>query len=79
MKVRRDIIPAFFILIISGVVIAQYVEEYCYDSDRDRLQTKHFSTKTAYQIVRGLDSSRQYLVPSKRNQIFSYYFTNIII
>lgn len=44
-------------------------EEYCYDLDGDKPQAGHFGTKTAYQIVKGSDSNRQYVVPSKQNSI----------
>lgn len=41
-------------------------EEYCYDLDGEKTQSRHFATKTAYQIVKGTDSNKQYVVPSKR-------------
>lgn len=40
-------------------------EEYCYDLDAEKPQAGHFGTKTAYQIVKGADINRQYVVPSK--------------
>lgn len=40
-------------------------EDYCYDTDNERPQSLRFSTKTAYELVRGKQSVRQYVVPSK--------------
>ncbi|XP_037908687.1 multiple inositol polyphosphate phosphatase 1-like [Hermetia illucens] len=38
-------------------------EEYCFVTDQEKLQTKHFSSKTAYEIVKGADYGKQYTVP----------------
>lgn len=51
-------------------------EEYCYDLDAEKPQAGHFSTKTAYQIVKGSDSNRQYVVPS--NSIFTIFFLKFL-
>lgn len=45
---------------------AQCCEEYCYDLDSERPQSAHFGTKTAYQVVKGSETGRQYIVPSKK-------------
>lgn len=45
---------------------AECCEEYCYDLDSDRTQSLHFGTKTGYQVIKGQDTNRHYLVPSKR-------------
>lgn len=37
-------------------------EEYCYGSDRERPQTRQYSSKTAYEVVRGGDYGKQYQV-----------------
>lgn len=61
-----------FVIVITVVVSAancqrqaQCCEEYCYDLDSERPQSAHFGTKTAYQIIKGSEIGRQYLVPSK--------------
>ncbi|XP_059613076.1 multiple inositol polyphosphate phosphatase 1-like [Phlebotomus argentipes] len=43
---------------------AQCCEEYCYGTDSDRAQARHYATKTAYQIIRSGDASRYYSVPN---------------
>lgn len=48
----------------------QCCEDYCFGTDSERPQTASYSTKTAYQIVRGVDSSRYYDIPSQ------YYYIN---
>lgn len=40
-------------------------EDYCYDTDNERPQSLHFGSKTAYELVHGKQSVRQYYVPSK--------------
>lgn len=44
---------------------ADCCEDYCYDTDNERPQSLHFSTKTAYELARGKQSVRQYVVPSE--------------
>ncbi|XP_055601964.1 multiple inositol polyphosphate phosphatase 1 isoform X2 [Uranotaenia lowii] len=39
-------------------------EDYCYSIDSDRTQAKHFSTKTAYEVIRAPTSNREYIVPN---------------
>lgn len=48
---------------------AQCCEEYCYELDNERTQSAHFGTKTGYQIVKGSETGRQYIVPSEKIQI----------
>lgn len=50
---------------------AQCCEEYCYDLDSERQQSAHFGTKTAYQVVKGSETGRQYIVPSKKTKFNS--------
>lgn len=46
----------------------QCCEEYCYDTDAEKPQSGRFATKSAYQIIKGSDSRRQFVVPSKLNK-----------
>ncbi|XP_058829522.1 multiple inositol polyphosphate phosphatase 1 [Topomyia yanbarensis] len=39
-------------------------ETYCYSQDSDRTQSKHFATKTAYEVIRAPISSREHIVPN---------------
>lgn len=39
-------------------------EEYCYANDGDKKQTKHYSTKTPYEVARGTDK-KYFSVPSE--------------
>lgn len=48
----------------------QCCDEYCYDTDGEKSQSSRFGTKSAYQIIKGSDSRRQFAVPSK----FTYLF-----
>lgn len=43
----------------------QCCDEYCYDTDSEKPQSSRFATKSAYQIIKGSDSRRQFVVPSK--------------
>lgn len=43
----------------------QCCDEYCYDTDSEKPQSSRFATKSAYQIIKGSDSRRQFNVPSK--------------
>ncbi|XP_016999889.2 multiple inositol polyphosphate phosphatase 1 [Drosophila takahashii] len=54
-------------LLLPLVAIAQD-DDYCFSRDTDRPQTRQFSSKTAYQIVKGSDIERQYLVPGCQAQ-----------
>lgn len=60
-----------FAVAVSGQRQAQCCEEYCYELDSERGQSAHFASKTAYQIVKGSEAGRQYLVPS------TYEYSNI--
>lgn len=56
-------------------------EEYCFVTDQEKLQTKHFSSKTAYEIVKGADYGKQYTVPCKNltlNLNTSHYNLNTL-
>ncbi|XP_017128590.1 multiple inositol polyphosphate phosphatase 1 [Drosophila elegans] len=54
-------------LLLPLVAIAQG-DDYCFSKDTSRLQTRQFSSKTAYQIVKGTDIDKQYLVPGCQPQ-----------
>lgn len=45
--------------------VTQCCEEYCYGTDSDRVQARHYATKSAYQIIKSGDLGRYYNVPSK--------------
>lgn len=54
------------ILVLSLNVLAVFAqEEYCYTNDGDKKQTKHYSTKTPYEVARGTDK-KYFTVPSMR-------------
>uniref|UniRef100_A0A0A1X3Q6 Multiple inositol polyphosphate phosphatase 1 n=2 Tax=Zeugodacus cucurbitae TaxID=28588 RepID=A0A0A1X3Q6_ZEUCU len=38
-------------------------DDYCFGKDKERPQTRHFTSKTAYQIIKGTNMVKQYLVP----------------
>lgn len=41
-------------------------DDYCFSTDTGKSQFKHFSTKTAYQLVKNLDTQdTTHLIPSK--------------
>ncbi|GAB0089857.1 Multiple inositol polyphosphate phosphatase 1 [Sergentomyia squamirostris] len=44
--------------------VTQCCEEYCYGTDSDKSQARHYATKTAYRIIRSGDSSRYYSIPN---------------
>ncbi|XP_055621311.1 multiple inositol polyphosphate phosphatase 1 isoform X2 [Toxorhynchites rutilus septentrionalis] len=44
-------------------------ESYCYSQDSDRTQSKHFATKTAYELIRAT-SNREHVVPNCRPSKF---------
>lgn len=53
-------------LILAVVSLSNFAngDEYCYATDVERTQNGQFSTKSAYQIVKGSSAGSQYLVPS---------------
>ncbi|KAL7733736.1 hypothetical protein ACLKA6_011467 [Drosophila palustris] len=54
--------------------------DYCFGKDAERLQTRHFSSKTAYQIVKGTNIDKQYQVPNcepKKMWIFHRHGTRL--
>lgn len=68
---RTSLLLLTFVL-LAAVAHAQRdrgcCEDYCYDTDNERPQTKRLGTKTAYEFVRGQTSQRQYYVPSRSSQ-----------
>lgn len=59
-------IKFFIILFVITIFWDNSVEgndEYCYATDLDRTQNKHFSTKTSYQFVKGSTTHNDYFVP----------------
>ena len=67
MNPKRLIFGVLSLLPILLVLVGaeECCEDYCYDTDSDKPQTSNFATKTAYQIIKGSDSNRQFVVPSK--------------
>lgn len=68
-----------FLLLLPLVALAQD-DDYCFSQDTSRPQTRQFSSKTAYQIVKGSDIERQYLVPNcepKKMWIFHRHGTRL--
>ncbi|XP_055532258.1 multiple inositol polyphosphate phosphatase 1-like [Wyeomyia smithii] len=63
---------AGILLCLAYLVDAQSrcCEQYCYSQDNDRTQSKHFATKTAYEVIRGSISSREHIVPDCRASKF---------
>lgn len=56
---------SYVILFVSlNVASSLAQEEYCYANDGDKKQTKHYSTKTPYEVARGLDK-KYFSVPSE--------------
>ncbi|XP_030380202.1 multiple inositol polyphosphate phosphatase 1 [Scaptodrosophila lebanonensis] len=49
------------LLALHGLVSAQ--EDYCFGKDQERTQTRQFTSKTAYQIIKGTNIDKQYQVP----------------
>jgi hypothetical protein len=54
----------FFVILSVVDVFSQ--EEYCFTNDADKKQTKHYATKTPYEVARGTDK-KYFSVPSKKN------------
>ncbi|EAT36389.1 AAEL011510-PA [Aedes aegypti] len=57
------------VMIVSAVQPFQFkssrcCEDYCYSLDQDRSQSKHYGTKTAYEVIRGPESSQEHVVPN---------------
>jgi multiple inositol-polyphosphate phosphatase / 2,3-bisphosphoglycerate 3-phosphatase len=59
----------FFVLFNAAVLVnVNGQEEYCYANDADKRQTKHFATKTPYEVAHGSEK-RYFNVPSELNRI----------
>jgi hypothetical protein len=57
----------YVLLIVTLSVLTPVVfgdQEYCYTNDGEKRQTKHYSTKTPYEVARGTDK-KYFTVPSK--------------
>ncbi|XP_020812224.1 multiple inositol polyphosphate phosphatase 1 [Drosophila serrata] len=68
------------LLLLLPLVALVRGDDYCFAQDTSRLQTRQFSSKTAYQIVKGSDIDRQYLVPGcepKKMWIFHRHGTRL--
>lgn len=49
---------------VSSQRQAQCCADYCYDLDDERVQAAHFGSKTSYNIAKGPETARKYLVPN---------------
>lgn len=65
----KTVQPLIFLsILICSVVNAQRqatcCQEYCYAMDNERTQSVQFGTKTPYEIAKGVETGRDYLLPS---------------
>lgn len=44
-------------VILQCVINVFAQEEYCFSNDDDKKQTKHYATKTPYEVARGTDKN----------------------
>ncbi|XP_030560896.1 multiple inositol polyphosphate phosphatase 1 [Drosophila novamexicana] len=51
------------LLLTALLAVARAQQDYCFGKDTERLQTRQFGSKTAYQIVKGTNMDKQYQVP----------------
>lgn len=75
---RRLLLPLLLTALLAVLTNAQ--EDYCFGKDRERTQTRQFSSKTAYQIVKGTNMDKQYEVPGcvpKKIWIFHRHGTRL--
>lgn len=76
---RIQLLVLVYISIFVSALEGQQQQDYCYTSDGDKKQTKHFSTKTPYEIVRGTDK-KYFTVPSEfklvTNECLCFRFLN---
>lgn len=70
------------ILVLCLQICVQSQDDYCFGKDTERPQTRHFTSKTAYQIIKGTNIEKEYLVPGVNLYFFIcslIYYTSIII
>lgn len=65
---RVQLLAALYISVFVSALEAQDQQDYCYTNDGDKKQTKHYSTKTPYEIVRGTDK-KYFSVPSEKFKV----------
>ncbi|EDW05229.1 GH24977 [Drosophila grimshawi] len=71
------------LLLLTALLALQLVggqDDYCFGKDAEREQTRHFTSKTAYQIVKGTNMDKQYQVPGcepKKMWIFHRHGTRL--
>lgn len=61
------IIGMVVLLMVQSVISqrqAQCCADYCYALDAERVQAAHFGSKTSYEIAKGPETTRKYLVPN---------------
>lgn len=71
---------ALLTLLTALLAVVSAQEDYCFGKDRERTQTRQFSSKTAYQIVKGTNMDKQYDVPgctAKKIWIFHRHGTRL--
>lgn len=68
--------PVRLLLLLAVTTTLSYAqssrccETYCYSQDSDRTQSKHYATKTAYEVIHGSSTSREHIVPNCRPSKF---------
>lgn len=68
------------LLLLMAACLAYAQQDYCFGKDTERPQTRQFSSKTAYQIVKGTNMDKQYQVPGcepKKMWIFHRHGTRL--
>ncbi|KAH8395305.1 hypothetical protein KR222_008568 [Zaprionus bogoriensis] len=74
------VLTALLAVLLEQWEQASAQEDYCFGRDSERLQTRQFSSKTAYQIVKGTNMDKQYQVPGctpKKIWIFHRHGTRL--
>lgn len=78
---QLEIMRLLALLLLTAVLaVVSAQEDYCFGKDRERTQTRQFSSKTAYQIVKGTNMDKQYDVPgctAKKIWIFHRHGTRL--
>lgn len=80
LAVMRLVLLTTLLALLGWEQVAAGEEDYCFGKDADRLQTRQFTSKTAYQIVKGTNIDKQYQVPNcepKKMWIFHRHGTRL--
>lgn len=63
-RISKMLTPALVILVIFLACDVIGLDDYCYATDTEKLQTVRYGTKTAYVVVKGAMESKDYQVPN---------------